>query len=687
MNEPLPETPDLTKFATTAKQTPAEPAEEKKSVQDAPAPVASVPEPAASKPTEKEIEPSAAAPPAAPSEPVKTSPQLLPVDTSVSPAAHQAVTDDKDDAAKQRESPKAHEQPALSDITTPVSATAPTQSVEVTPTQPLQVRKGESPVLEPPPPMQRTGTFNTDTSSPVKESDVLRDEIIRTLSPVADPRIESLAERESQERNKVRDSSYTLSDYDTYWADSAPPSDAAAAGAVAGGADPKAHVTPLGLTKSHEQAPPSAAPVPTPAVAPISAAAPIVAEAAHVPPPAQAQEHIEAAPVSAPPVATAAPVATATVAAPTADALVPETPVAETPNQRQVRRRFSWEAAEESLAPPKQAPPQQATGTPVATTTLAATAAGAAAAAGAAVVAGTVANKAGAAHPTEESKPQPVAAPIVDDGKAAEATKDASSVPGINVVSDAKPATVPEPATAAPVDQAEEDSQKRVSGAADDVDNKSVAGSRLSRLSLADEKALTETSSRVVPESPPMADHPALSEPSAGWVPQVLPPVAHPVSAAQTKSFREIMELGTPKERIASFNETRVSYATTDSGLDQWLTVLRTDHPEHLTKSTALAYVPASGPPGPASGAQQQSTQQPYYQQYLNATTSSPTTTRTRLGGLSIPTGNTTSSFSHSSNQIGTKSKEFMQSAGKMGLGLLSKGKIKLRGSGEKVFN
>jgi hypothetical protein len=45
------------------------------------------------------------------------------------------------------------------------------------------------------------------------------------------------------------------------------------------------------------------------------------------------------------------------------------------------------------------------------------------------------------------------------------------------------------------------------------------------------------------------------------------------------------------------------------------------------------------------------------------------------------------SAFGHSGNQIGTKSKEFMHSAGKMGKGLLSKGKSKLRGSGDKVFH
>ncbi|CEJ91461.1 hypothetical protein VHEMI07171 [[Torrubiella] hemipterigena] len=681
--EPIPETPDLTQFEAPAKATPVEPAPAepaKTATPESPAETAATeptPEPKPETAATPAVVPAAAAAAAATtsasataSEPLKKSPQLLPVDTKAVQSP-KIATAPEDEAVQETKAPETRAEATPIELTTPVT-TAPTQSVEVTPTQPLQVRKGESPVLDPPPPLQRAGTFDTDTSSPVKESDVLRDEIIRTLSPDPDPRIASLAERESQERNKVRDSSYTLSDYDTYWADSAPP--AAAAGSDAA----RAHATPLGLTKSQEQ--PAPVPAPTPALAskPVE---PVVAKAdtnapvpvpVPVPEPAPVQEHIQ-------------PVPRVASALPT-EVMAPQTPVADNANQRNPRRRFSWEGDEEVLAPPKQAL-QQAPAAPVAPGPSAATSAPVAAAvaataavAGAAVVAGVAANKASATQPTQEAKPVTTSG---SDAKPVDAVKDLSPVPGINVVPETKAITPPEPA--APVDQVEADNQKSVSAVTEDIDDKSAAGSRLSRLSLADEKALTETSSRVVPESPPIADHPALVEPSAGWVPQVLPPVAHPVAAAQTKSFREIMGMGSSKERIASFNETRVSYATTDSGLDQWLTTLRNDHPEHLTKSTALAYVPTSGPPGTASSAQQPPAQQPYYQQYLNATTSSPTTTRSRLGGLSIPSANTTSSFSHSSNQLGTKSKEFMQSAGKMGKGLLSKGKIKLRGSGEKA--
>lgn len=85
-----------------------------------------------------------------------------------------------------------------------------------------------------------------------------------------------------------------------------------------------------------------------------------------------------------------------------------------------------------------------------------------------------------------------------------------------------------------------------------------------------------------------------------------------------------------------------------------------------------------SSPSGPQPAAQQ-----PYYQQYLNA--SSPTTSsapgRNPLGSFS---GGAGSDFKHSSGQVGAKSKEFLLAAGKAGKGLLSKGKDKLRR--DKVF-
>ncbi|PHH88031.1 hypothetical protein CDD83_8080 [Cordyceps sp. RAO-2017] len=156
-------------------------------------------------------------------------------------------------------------------------------------------------------------------------------------------------------------------------------------------------------------------------------------------------------------------------------------------------------------------------------------------------------------------------------------------------------------------------------------------------------------------------------------------------------AFREIMGMTHPVERIAKYNETRQYFASADSGLNTWLAALQVQYPEYANGPvpfSAAASRQAAQPLSPSSAGAQSTAQQPYYQQYLNASApSAPHSGRSRLGGLQAPSQSTGSTFGHPSNQIGTRSKEFMQSAGKMGKGLLSKGKNKLRGSGDKVFH
>ncbi|TWU74230.1 hypothetical protein ED733_003710 [Metarhizium rileyi] len=185
---------------------------------------------------------------------------------------------------------------------------------------------------------------------------------------------------------------------------------------------------------------------------------------------------------------------------------------------------------------------------------------------------------------------------------------------------------------------------------------------------------------------------------------QTSPPDAAPLVAsdsqqaqAQTVSFREIMSMDSSRERIAKYNEMRSIFSSTNSGLDSWLVYLDAQHPDMgPLKPLVVAQAARQASQGAdaakiMAGAQAVPAQQPYYQQYLNA--SSPTasgfpTGRSRLGGLPItlPSQVSSSTFGHSSNQIGTKSKEFMHSAGKMGKGLLSKGRSKLRGTGDKSW-
>ncbi|RDA88889.1 hypothetical protein CP532_5483, partial [Ophiocordyceps camponoti-leonardi (nom. inval.)] len=221
----------------------------------------------------------------------------------------------------------------------------------------------------------------------------------------------------------------------------------------------------------------------------------------------------------------------------------------------------------------------------------------------------------------------------------------------------------------------------------------SVVGPDSKRPSLVDDKAVAQAVSNLSSPTPPPEPPVTLSS---------SPPVEavrskSPGLPAQTRvmAFREVMGMPNVSDRIAKFNETRDHVAMTDSGLDAWLASVQAQYPEYAQEAAGLCQ-PAYSSPSSASSQptmqqqqqhqqQQHQQQQPYYQQYLNASAPSASHSgRSRLAGLPIPSQVTGSSFGHPSNQIGTKSKELMHSAGKMGKGLLSKGKSKLRGSGDK---
>ncbi|PFH57708.1 hypothetical protein XA68_14671 [Ophiocordyceps unilateralis] len=207
----------------------------------------------------------------------------------------------------------------------------------------------------------------------------------------------------------------------------------------------------------------------------------------------------------------------------------------------------------------------------------------------------------------------------------------------------------------------------------------SVSDRDSKRPSLADDKAVAQAVSSLSSPTPP-------PEPPARLSSSSLVEAVKTNLPAQTRvmAFREVMGMPNVADRIAKFNETRDHVATTDSGLDDWLAALQAQYPEHAKEAAALCQ-PVHGSPSSASSQPAAQQQQPYYQQYLNASTPGAShSSRSRLGGLPIPSQVTVSSFGHPSNQIGTKSKELMHSAGKMGKGLLSKGKSKLRGSGDK---
>lgn len=134
--------------------------------------------------------------------------------------------------------------------------------------------------------------------------------------------------------------------------------------------------------------------------------------------------------------------------------------------------------------------------------------------------------------------------------------------------------------------------------------------------------------------------------------------------------FRQIMEMPTAAERIRHFRETRMQFAQIDTGLDEWLGEMVKRHPEHL--QPGFHFQPLA-----------QSTAQASHSQQQNPALAGELTE----GGLpthNIPMPPPPIHGSH--NQVGTKSKELLLAAGKAGKGLLSKGKNKLRGTGDKVF-
>jgi len=158
-------------------------------------------------------------------------------------------------------------------------------------------------------------------------------------------------------------------------------------------------------------------------------------------------------------------------------------------------------------------------------------------------------------------------------------------------------------------------------------------------------------------------------------------------------SFKQCMSYDTIGERIEKLGETREKFARHDSGLDAWLAHMvsqqeaYTHAADSIRDSTGPGHV--AGPAGqsaPQRGAQP--TQQPYYQQYLNASSSNlqgaAPAVRPPVNVGSSQFGS--SDFKHSGTQVGAKGKELLAAAGKAGKGLLSKGKSKLRGTGDKVF-
>ena len=167
-----------------------------------------------------------------------------------------------------------------------------------------------------------------------------------------------------------------------------------------------------------------------------------------------------------------------------------------------------------------------------------------------------------------------------------------------------------------------------------------------------------------------------------------LPPLnAQPKIAA----FREILALKSPSERIRAYDETREQFANLNTGLAHWLAVTANELPEHADLYTDSARRPAlqGHKPSPSrsklSGLLQSGGHSS--QPYSNSLPSVPNGAQGNSStyGYSPSTG---SSGKLSSQQVQAKGKDLLHSAGVFGgkanvaaKGLFSKGKSKLRGS------
>jgi hypothetical protein len=234
------------------------------------------------------------------------------------------------------------------------------------------------------------------------------------------------------------------------------------------------------------------------------------------------------------------------------------------------------------------------------------------------------------------------------------------------------------------------------------------------RLSLAEEKD-PRVSSYPVSPTPPEDEHPSRSpqahfsglsteQPLHYAGPRSVSPIHPPVKtqfppASRILAFKEIAAIKDPHERIQTFDEMRHRFANMDSGLFDWMTTLKAQHPEHANATGSWSGAAFAAPTGSARSKYSKATgqalpplQQPYYQQYLNASPTTPGTPVSRPGP-STPSGSQ-QGFSPAggkltSQQVQAQGKELLHKAGifggkagKAGKGLLAKGKNKLRGSG-----
>ncbi|KAK3354483.1 hypothetical protein B0H65DRAFT_14638 [Neurospora tetraspora] len=472
----------------------------------------------------------------------------------------------------------------------------PSKHRDITPTAPLNFNRGllgsksaEPLHVLPSPNMGGGSTLNTPGDSPLKESDLLRDEITKFLG---DPEISGSfldISRSSTTPNHpvadaTRESSYFGDVYGDYFAAS----------------EDNQSQTKLGATTQ-----PAATDTLTPVAAGTSKA-------------------VVVAPLS---------VATSTSSGSgAATSVSKQDPTGETAGAFELRRRFSWEGPSEQDAsnapevdPAYHVEQKSRTSGPdgvsLASSTPAAEKIGE-------TMALTLSNADESLPiPTEtENKPAPEAS-----GGISHDVSEVSTLPSRSMLEPASP----------------------ISAGSDEAE------SRRRALSLAQDQALPQ----------PLDQHPAFGEKAS-----IRRGSSGPKDPVNIISFRQIMDMPSSSDRLKHYNETRLQFAAIDTGLEEWLLAMKSKYPEHSNATSSFKdslTIPVM------SMDNQQSGEVLSLQQGGRPGTNMPMPP-------SLPYGH--SGFAHSSQQVGTKGKELLFAAGKAGKGLLSKGKSKLRGTGDKVF-
>lgn len=540
---------------------------------------------------------------------------------------------------------KPHEGLGKTESPGPTPATAVSEIPPIAPLNPM--RGSEPPEFVAPQHLDRISTMSTMTDSPLKESDKLREEIIKTLSPVSGPEenMGGIGGESSKPLPAGRESTYLHDVYDDYWADD----DKDEAEVGEGSTEERPH------------------------------------ERAILPQPTIPEEQEEEAAAAAP-----APAIQVETQVPEAPAVNPRSPLREVATSSPGglhRNRFSWEIEHEPVVVTT-APAHPAPGI------------------GGGVLPDPEPKSLSIDPPARQPTPTPAnsaaPSPAVSGGHLSPTTSAAQQQLGSQLKQDTEPTTT----MSHQVSQASTLPPRAAAALPEPPSPVSVLSDKnlpqdTSRLSLADEKALALDSSNLVSPTPPPEQHPALARsgltPPPGATPISPGPGPGPTSPASQNimSFRQCMSYNTVGERIERLQETRSQFAASDSGLASWVAFMSAQ-PEHANSTGSfrdnIAFGQARSPTGQMAsptGGSPAVAQQPYYQQYLNASA----TNLQGQAGQRPPAGMGSSSqfgpssdFRHSGGQVGTKSKELLMAAGKASKGLFSKGKNKLRGTGDKVF-